>query len=442
MTSRLCTWAFAGVLAVSSARLLADAPTAAFTPGPLRIHVTAIEGGAQFRASGQTKWQTLRGQPDLPEGAELRTGPKGVIQFTVGDDQVYRVDRLSLVQVLRAESIDGKIKTVVGMTYGRVSKDVDAPVLPHEDSIVSPSATLAVRGTRVSLYDQPPYEPEAISLTGQASFRFKKGPPLIFGSHGGGTVQVVGDSTNPPQFQAQAKGVDPLGNFAGRTDSEEATVIAFGGIGGADPNGLGSSIAGPPFMLPNFGGNGSNGNGNNGNGNNGNGNNGNGNGNGGNPNTLTGELNILLSWGGPPEPQITSIVDFTVRSPLGEVISINNQSVASGGFYKSGGNTIAGPNDVGQQEVSWGTSPSGSVPIGKYKITETLVGTTTQTLAQDPGLTVTTRTFAQQFTPVSGQPSKESLTPTNFQTLTAADPTVTYTFRTPLVNSTPLSIKH
>jgi len=58
-------------------------PSAGTTGGgtALRIHVTAVQGGGQFRPDANSKWQKATEGLDLPEGVELRTGPKGSIQF-------------------------------------------------------------------------------------------------------------------------------------------------------------------------------------------------------------------------------------------------------------------------------------------------------------------------------------------------------------------------
>jgi hypothetical protein len=178
--------------------------------GPLKISVLQVQGGAQFRPDAQTKWQALKAGGVFAEGVEFRTGPKGTIQFTVGTDQVYRVDRLTAVKVLRANlGPDGTIRTDVGMEYGRVSKDVDSPVRPHEDTIVSPSSTLAVRGTQVSLYDQPPYEPEAVSLTGAAVFSSLGRQLSAFGAKAQGTAAVTASHPDSANNSIVSSLVDP-----------------------------------------------------------------------------------------------------------------------------------------------------------------------------------------------------------------------------------------
>ena len=51
----------------------------------------------------------------------------------------------------------------------------------YDSTIRSPNAALAVRGTLVSLYDQPPFAPEAVSLTGRAVFRNTRRQLVAFG---------------------------------------------------------------------------------------------------------------------------------------------------------------------------------------------------------------------------------------------------------------------
>jgi hypothetical protein len=202
-------------------------------PGALRITVVAVQGGAQYRNDGDTKWHALTADAHLVEGVEFRTGPKGTIQFTVGTDQIYRVDRLTVLKVLRAVlGADGTIKTDVGMEYGRVSKDVDAPIRPHDDTIVTPSSTLAVRGTRVSLYDQPPYEPEAISLTGAAVFASLGNQLSAFGAKNQGKAVVTAANPNAASNAINTTIVDPSDSNA-RTPSEQkllADVITNGSV--------------------------------------------------------------------------------------------------------------------------------------------------------------------------------------------------------------------
>jgi hypothetical protein len=75
------------------------------------------------------------------------------------------------------------------MQYGRTRYDVEQAGIEHESVIRSPSGALALRGTRVSLYDQPPFTPRATSLTGRAVFATAK-RQVAFGGKGQGKTEV------------------------------------------------------------------------------------------------------------------------------------------------------------------------------------------------------------------------------------------------------------
>jgi hypothetical protein len=385
--------------------------------GPLRIQVTAVQGGTQYRLNPDTKWQTLAAGVELPEGVEFRTGPKGTIQFTVGTDQVYRVDRLTAAKILRAALLpDGTIKTDVGMTYGRVSKDVDLATHPHQDRIISPSSTLAVRGTRVALYDQPPYEPEAISLTGAAVFQNLHGQLVQLGSKGSGPETVDGDSTSPAEYQLQNAPVDPQGRFAGRTLTEQqglANVLnglqgtqlgVFQGIQGQ----IGAGIFKDRIMSVTG------------------------------VTIATGELQFIATWNSSTP---LSVVDLTVVSSKDDVVNPFNLTSADGGFFLPGPNhgNIANQNNntFGTETVEFGsTLASSTFPPGPYIINLTLTGTTTQSLAENQSITANVSLFPEQ---VSAQTivnnrtqSTTTLAHSASTTLSVSNPSQTYLVTTPI----------
>jgi hypothetical protein len=67
--------------------------------------------------------------------------------------------------------------------------------LEHDCKIRSPNTALAVRGTQVSLYDQPPFTPEAVSLSGRALFRNVRRELVPFGGYSG-TTRVRGPQSS------------------------------------------------------------------------------------------------------------------------------------------------------------------------------------------------------------------------------------------------------
>jgi hypothetical protein len=335
--------------AVRSARAEPTGPASApvqTAAEPLKIVVTAVQGTAEVKLQSGQAWQKVAAGMELPVGCQIRTGIPGVVQLKVGDDQICRIDRLSLVRVVRAEEGEGKIKTVMGMTYGRVSKDVDEPVEPHDDTIVSPTSTLAVRGTRVSLYDQPPYAPEAVSLTGRAVYTNSKGRAVRLGKKGEGTVKVNDTSDNAATYQLAQEAV------ASSVDNRELSALGS----------LARESAGGPITRD-----------------------------------IAGLLQFNLTWSN--GALANSVMDFSVTSPDmgGTVFTMappptfvpsptppGTLSTTSGGKYITGVGTgigdVADSDGNGKQEIVWG-DPTGSFPAGTYTITATLRGTDSAVLA-------------------------------------------------------------
>src|SRR5207248_4815206 len=129
------------------------------------------------------------------------------------------------VKVLQAVNDGGKLKTNLGMRYGRTRYDIEAGGREHESTITSPSSTLAVRGTKVSVYDQRPFPAEAVSLTGRAEFRdFRK--HIFFGGKGAGKTVVNTQTRDPAQLALGQSVVDPS-NALARTEAEKTLVATL-----------------------------------------------------------------------------------------------------------------------------------------------------------------------------------------------------------------------
>jgi hypothetical protein len=405
-------------LTLAPALAIAQAATESSTEpaeatGPLRITVTAVQGGAQYRPDSNSKWQAVSVGLDLTEGVEFRTGPKGTIQFTVGADQVFRVDRLTVVKMLRANLMpDGTIRTDVGMTYGRVSKDVDLPSHPHQDTIVSPSSTLAVRGTRVSLYDQPPYAPQAVSLTGAAIYQHLNRPIVHLGAHGSGKAKVNADSSDPGNYQLSSDLIDPNGAFSGRTDPEIQALLAT--LGGLSGNQLGvfQSLASPAGLNPNSTIVGS---------------------------VAPGQLHFEVYWSSSTD---NTVLQFSVASPLGDVVSLAKPMSPTGGSF----NTISGQSPIasggfGFEEVDWGVVGQ-NFPDGDYKVTTTLEGAVGEPLTPKSGIQISEYIYVEQdpaSTAAAGSPINSTYV--GPFTLSAGHPTDTFRVPVPVFNNEIFSAK-
>jgi hypothetical protein len=189
---------------------------------PMQGTITGVIGMVQVRASSDAPWQKAQVGMVVNEQTEFRTGPRSAVQFKIPPDQTIALDRLGTVKLLTAVRDSKKIKTELGMPYGRTRYDIEEAGTEHQSSITSPSSTLAVRGTKVSLYDQRPFKAEAISLTGRADFRDER-KQVAFGGKGAGKTKVTTDQPNAAAVSLAQSFIDPTIALA-RTDSEAKIV--------------------------------------------------------------------------------------------------------------------------------------------------------------------------------------------------------------------------
>jgi hypothetical protein len=167
----MLTFAPAPALALQDAPA---APAAAEPQGAMKIVVNEVKGLVQVRTAADQPWKKAEAGMELTEGAEFRTGPKSSVVCTIPPDQTIVLDRLGTVKVAEAIRTGTKVKTDLVMKYGRTDYAIEAAGREHESTIRSPSSTLAVRGTSVRLYDQPPFTPQAQTFTGHANYQFAK----------------------------------------------------------------------------------------------------------------------------------------------------------------------------------------------------------------------------------------------------------------------------
>jgi hypothetical protein len=189
----------------------------------LQVIVVAVQGIVQVRTGEDQPWQTPVIDMVLSPGAEFRTGPRSMVQFVIPPSQVVTLDRLGTVKVIQAIREPGKITTNLGMKYGRTQYQVEAAGIEHDSKITSPAATLAVRGTVVSLYDQPPFTSEAVSYTGRAQFTNLKRQTIAFGGTGRQS-RVRGDDRGSAETAREDSFVDP-GIRQARTESDREILL-------------------------------------------------------------------------------------------------------------------------------------------------------------------------------------------------------------------------
>jgi hypothetical protein len=222
---------------------LADGPAASepatLPVGPKRVNVivTGVEGdSAEVRTSESDPWKAVRRGMVVHENAEFRTGPKSAVRFIIPPDQTFCIDCQSSIKVLQAVAEGRKMKTEIGLPHGRVRYDVamigsaTRPVeqvrieeagLEHDAAIRSPNSALALRGTKVSLFEQPSYTPEAVSLSGRAIFINTNGQRVPFG--GAARANIRGNQTSAAE-QADASAQATRSAYLARSDFENREI--------------------------------------------------------------------------------------------------------------------------------------------------------------------------------------------------------------------------
>jgi hypothetical protein len=225
------------ILGLISASLLTAAPLwassttrpsaqASSQPGgavSMHIYVVAASGLVQVRQGDGQPWVVAATNMVLSEGAELRTGPHSSVTCVIPPDQTFTLDRLGTVRVADAFRNGNKVKTDLLMKYGRTHYDIESAGLEHEASITSPSSTLAVRGTTVALFDQPPFVPMAFSYTGRARFTYNHNTVNVGTKHGTFAKAVAG-SDGAAQTGVSDTVVDP--RYAASLTATDSALIA------------------------------------------------------------------------------------------------------------------------------------------------------------------------------------------------------------------------
>src|SRR5688500_8578301 len=141
---------------------------------PQTVVVTYLEGSARARDNADAAWQPVRVGMRLPQGAEIQTGARSRVICAVPPGREFVVDRLSTVTVLEADQRGNRATTDLLMEYGRADLRVQAAGLEHDARIRTPGATASVRGTELSVYNQPPFAPELRTFTGIVDYRLAK----------------------------------------------------------------------------------------------------------------------------------------------------------------------------------------------------------------------------------------------------------------------------
>src|ERR1044071_1817082 len=156
--------------------------------------ISGVEGLVQVRLAEGQPWQPAKVGMVVDEGAEFRTSLRSAVRIEIPPSHTITLDRLGTMKLLDAVRTGNKVKTDVGMRYGRVRYDIEAAGEEHDSTIHSPGGTLAIRGTQVSVFDCAGFPMVCTSLTGRAHYRDNHGHGSYVGGKGTGKSKIVSGS--------------------------------------------------------------------------------------------------------------------------------------------------------------------------------------------------------------------------------------------------------
>jgi len=114
---------------------------------PLQGRVRAAEGTVEMRSAKGEPWRPVEVGTTLPAGADLRTGFRArcVLDMT---DSLVQIDPLSVVRIAELQQEGKEVRTRLHLKQGHAQAIVEKGRIESDFAILTPSATLAVRGTR------------------------------------------------------------------------------------------------------------------------------------------------------------------------------------------------------------------------------------------------------------------------------------------------------
>lgn len=113
----------------------------------LQALVIAVDGKAEWKAAGAANFKAAALNDLLDPGAEIRTGLRSTLTLRVGKNATLVVDRASRVELPMIVQDGAVLRTRAAVHRGKVDFKVEAVGITSDFQVVTPSATLAVRGT-------------------------------------------------------------------------------------------------------------------------------------------------------------------------------------------------------------------------------------------------------------------------------------------------------
>jgi hypothetical protein len=110
-----------------------------------------VSGKVQWRANENAPWQEAKINDVVAAGVEVRTGLRSHAALRVGRNATALLDAGTLFQLPTIAQDGETLRTSAAVKHGRADFKVDKVGLSNDFKVVTPSTTLAVRGTEFAV---------------------------------------------------------------------------------------------------------------------------------------------------------------------------------------------------------------------------------------------------------------------------------------------------
>ena len=208
----------------------AAAPAAAAADAPLRAVFIDVSGKVQWRSGDKDQWRDAKVDDVVDAGVEVRTGTRSHAALRMKNATVL-VDAGTRFQIPTMVKDGDTLRTTAAVTHGRADFKVDKVGLSNDFKVVTPSTTLAVRGTEFAIATGPLKQVEVVGARRNAINAIELKYALT-----NTTVQLSGSATSSsavshPAHAAVVAAAPPTAAAAGvpaTTQSETVQNAAAG----------------------------------------------------------------------------------------------------------------------------------------------------------------------------------------------------------------------
>ena len=228
----------AAVAPVPAAATAAVDPAAPAAPAgeALRAVFIDVAGKVQWRANETSPWQDAKVNDVVGEGVEVRTGLRSHAAMRIGRNATALIDAGTLFQLPTVVQDGDTLRTAAAVKHGRADFKVDKVGLSNDFKVVTPSTTLAVRGTEFAVASGPLKQVEVLGARRNAINAIE-----LKYSLNNTTVQMSRDAAsssnlqNPAHSAVVAASAPATGTGLPVTTQSEAVQTAANGAAPSQP---------------------------------------------------------------------------------------------------------------------------------------------------------------------------------------------------------------